>query len=309
MQTLHPRIVGFHEFPQNGFREHIKHPDGLPYIPGSEIKGALRNAVLFAMLNDQKYNGTLKQYLQAVQAAPQNERGRQLQKVAEKTESALLRTQGHADDAKYDLLRFVSISDTQPFTQQSALYIEKTRAVNTNRNTVMYLEAVYSDQGSATFEIRYGAPEKVISEINLTELRDWLKPERLLKACYEYSNAILDEEAGYFQNTFPNEKISGKIEYLKKENEEKRPLLRLGAGQGFLSVTIDLKVKQRDPQLYELIRKIASNISRRRWNTYQYNFPKTRRVIVTDNEPDTLLGWVKIVRTQSNSEKEAKSGS
>ena len=297
IHNMNPRTVKFSRRPGRfGFREHIKHPDRSPYIPGTEIKGALRTAILFALLNkDNNYSKTLKKYLTGIQAAQTNSRKRkdQLKKAAKQTEGDLLRAPQHADDAKYDLLRFVSISDTEPFEQTKKdpdkLFIEQIKVLGSSRRIIVDHETLFSKEG-AKFEIRFGAPERVISGTHLDGMKEWLTLPKLLEACYEYSKAILDEETKYFRN---EKTVLSEIQYLQQDNCPSSPLLRLGAGQGFLGVTMDLKVRQQDPVLYEVVRKEVSLL--RRWRTYKNNFPKTRRVVLDGNgNPSTLLGWVQI---------------
>jgi CRISPR-associated protein Csm5 len=294
VRRMNPRVVSFRRRPgKRGFREHIKHPDGLPYIPGSEIKGALRTAILHTMLdNSDVYNEALGRQLLEVQR-----RRKSIQKVAGPMEDNLLRVEGHPNDAKYDLLRFISITDTTPFTQD-ALFIEQIEVFGRGANHFIPpfdFETLVAKQKSR-FVIHFGGPEKVFSIMGLAEMRDMLNLKDLLKACYNRSQAVLNEESEYFSRR--DSGLLSVVKSLLQQNKPESPLLRLGAGQGFLSTTVDLEVKQRDPSMYETIREEVSR--QRGWRTYPNNFPKTRRVVVDANGyPSMLLGWVKIKQIQN----------
>jgi len=85
------------------------------------------------------------------------------------------------------------------------------------------------------------------------------------------------------------------INRLKEQNKKDSPLIRMGAGQGFLGITIDLIMKKKEDQAYEVIREGVS--FQRRWRTQRGNFPKTRRVVIDKNgKENALMGWAKIIK-------------
>lgn len=63
------------------------------------------------------------------------------------------------------------------------------------------------------------------------------------------------------------------------------PVLKVGAGSGFLSTTVGLKIKKYDENLFD---KIADGT---RGKNYDYSFPKSRKITQTDERP---LGWVQL---------------
>ncbi|EDP72903.1 hypothetical protein HG1285_19021, partial [Hydrogenivirga sp. 128-5-R1-1] len=101
---------------------------------------------------------------------------------------------------------------------------------------------------------------------------------------------ILNEDIEYFKDTKelqPQEKskIINKLEKRKKlaeiSPEKKYIILRLGKHQGFLSTTINLLVKELDPELYSQAYKYLVH------RGYP-DFPNKSRKLTIDNE---LLGW------------------
>ncbi|RLC81567.1 MAG: type III-A CRISPR-associated RAMP protein Csm5 [Chloroflexi bacterium] len=306
-----------HNMSFRGFKAHIKTIDYQPYIPGSELKGAIRTSLLYTLMKGDQVGQFLDE-LRKVKAVHEElialeeaktESGRSLEiqrkkvgvqkrklknilrkRVSSKIEGML---RGYKNDAKYDIFRMIFISDSQPLTVEN-LQIELSQAEKASdiRRTSTYIETITIDSETMFTMALVEKADLALRELSLRELKDWLSLDRLLEACYERSKDILEEEGRYFKDQGA---ILDQISRLKEENEPSSPLLRLGWGQGFLSTTVDLRVKQADPELYE--EGIREPISRlRNWRTRKDNFPKTRRVIVDRKDrPVSLLGWVKLI--------------
>lgn len=288
----------------NGFKLHIKDAQCRPYIPGTEIKGALRTSLLYFLLSDEadgkeNYN-SLKERLSDFHSvyrsgASPKRKIQKLRSIAPETERELLR--GGKDDAKFDFFKLVQVSDSTTLPND-ALKIELTQSIGTGRYTKTWVETIAPDQELA-FELAVAedlAAEHgwALKKLGLKELTEWLDISRLLRACFLRSAGILQHEASYFSDV-PS--IRKQVSDLQRQNQPDAPLLRLGAGQGFLGTTVDLHVKVKDGNLYdEAIREGVS--FQRRWRTQTGNFPKTRRAI-TDvrGKPVHLLGWVRLSRS------------
>ena len=290
---------------QNGFRTQIKDGQGRPYIPGTEIKGAIRTSLLYALLTEPDAYNVLKQKLTDFQklyksSAPVGKKARFLSDLEYE------QVRGLKDDAKFDLLRFVQVTDATPLSE-NALRIELTQSLGTTRYTKTWVEAL-ATMSSSTVEpctFRLAVAEDLahkegwaLKTLGLQHLSDWLSVSKLLESCFRRSQDLLEEEEKYFSQ---EPQILSIIQNLKQQNQLDAPLLRLGAGQGFLSTTIDLHVKNRDPELYD--RAIREGVSFvRRWRTQAENFPKTRRVIADrGGRPAEILGWVKLSQGEERS--------
>ncbi len=277
---------------RDGFRLQFKDIASRPYIPGTEIKGALRTALLYALAADPKNYPWLRDRLERLRTDLRSglsvwEKVRRLEKIAGELEARLLR--GVEDDAKFDFLRFLEVSDSTS-CGPDALRIELTQMLGTGRYTRTWVETI-APGSEVTAQIALGDSRLILRELGLERLQEWLSFSKLLEACYIRSSDILDEEMRFFAG---EPQLAALVARLQRQNDPKAPLLRLGQGQGFLGVTVNLPVKQRDEQLYdEAIREGVS--LQRRWRTTRGKFPKTRRV-VTDHRgiPQNLLGWVKV---------------
>jgi CRISPR-associated protein Csm5 len=281
---------------RDGFRLHIKDAGKGVYIPGTEIKGAVRTSLLYTLLEDGDNYEILRRALNKLRSAlketPSSKKKiRELSKIADaQSESGIERRllRGKEKDAKYDLLKFFNISDTNsvPHTQ---LKISTLIVIGSSRNIRIWLETI---NPRTEFHFNFNIQKRpFLNELGLEKLRDRLPLPRVFEACYHRSKEILEEEGRYFAG---ERNMLELISRLSKENQLSSPLLRIGFGQGFLGTTIGLKVKQRDPDLYdEAIREGVTSL--RRWRTQPGKFPKTRRVTIDKSrDPESLFGWVKL---------------
>lgn len=279
----------------DGFRSFIKEAGYRPYVPGTELKGALRTALLFALLGREENYAVLAEELAGFQTFFQSgalpgEKMKRLTKIAGEVEETALR--GCKNDAKYDLLRLLHVGDAELLSPAS-LQVRALESVGTGRFTRTLAEALETET-AFSFRLALASVKEVgwaLEELGLAQKARDLSLARLLEACYRRSAAILESDEEYFRS---NPVIMREIGRLKTENAPQSPLLRLGGGQGFLSTTIDLHVRRRDPRLYD--RAIREGVSfQRHWRTQQDNFPKTRRVVSDGHgNPVTLPGWIKM---------------
>ena len=70
---------------------------------------------------------------------------------------------------------------------------------------------------------------------------------------------------------------------MDKINSLDSPVLKIGAGSGFLATTLALKIKDIDPMLFDEIRQKKRG--------YGYCFPKSRKITKNTHKP---LGWVQL---------------
>jgi CRISPR type III-A-associated RAMP protein Csm5 len=119
-----------------GFTLCLKTPDHRPYIPGSELKGAIRTAVLAKMLNDDV--NLLRQLAQNLR--PNMTRG-QMNALWQGNEWLLLRRNQNDRDAHNDLFRGIAISDSEPLPTD-ALRIYAAKRLNMSRDVTVFVEAI-----------------------------------------------------------------------------------------------------------------------------------------------------------------------
>lgn len=283
---------------RDGFRQHMKDMAYRPYLPGTEIKGALRTAVLYALVADPKNYPWLRDQLAQFRSffrsgASPREKIRRLEKLAGALEAKFLRGErgGNVqDEAHLDFFRMFQVSDSTPLSPAN-LRIELTQMLGTRRYTKTWIESI-APRSEVCVQLGLGDPTLILRELGLERLQERLSLPKLLEACFIRSRDILDQEAKQFAD---QPRLKTLVVDLQRENKRDVPLLRLGQGQGFLGVTVNLPIQQQDGKLYdEAIREGVS--FHRRWKTQPGNFPKTRRTIVDHTgTPISILGWVKVV--------------
>lgn len=273
--SLPPRREGFRTF-----RTHIKDAQNKVYIPGTEIKGAIRTSLLYSLLEDNKNYEILKGALTNFRSffesgASPREKIERLAKIADaQSEDGLERKllRGKEKDAKYDLFRLISISDTDTVSSDR-LQISTILVAGLTRNIRVWAETL---NPQTEFNFSFGIQEKAfLDKLGLEKLKDHLSLSKIFEACYWRSKEILEEEERYFSG---ERNILRVINELKRENQPIAPLLRLGWGQGFLGTTIGLKVKINDPDLYDQAIKKESLLSED-GVLYQESFPKQEELL------------------------------
>jgi CRISPR-associated protein Csm5 len=271
-----------------GFTLCLKTPDHHPYIPGSELKGAIRTAVLAKMLNDDV--NLLRQLAQNLR--PNMTRG-QMNALWQGNEWLLLRRNQNDRDAHNDLFRGIAISDSEPLPTD-ALRIYAAKRLNMSRDVTVFVEAI-APNSETEVTLSVACPDRWLQAIGLTDKAGWLDWTKLAHALYEHSNAVLDFIAKKFPaREFPQ--VHAKAQKLKEKNKPDEPLVCLGWGQGFLSITMTEPLRQKFPEAYETLRQAMAQAIRQYERTKQNNFPKTIWAALDANsQPSDLFGWVQLV--------------
>jgi len=271
-----------------GFTLCLKTPDHRPYIPGSELKGAIRTAVLAKMLNDDV--NLLRQLAQNLR--PNMTRG-QMNALWQGNEWLLLRRNQNDRDAHNDLFRGIAISDSEPLPTD-ALRIYAAKRLNMSRDVTVFVEAI-APNSETKVTLSVACPDRWLQAIGLTDKAGWLDWAKLTHALYEHSNAVLDFIAKKFPaREFPQ--VHAKAQKLKEKNKPNEPLVCLGWGQGFLSITMTEPLRQKFPTAYETLRQALAQAIRQYERTKQNNFPKTIWAALDANsQPSDLFGWVQLI--------------
>jgi CRISPR-associated protein Csm5 len=271
-----------------GFTLCLKTPDHRPYIPGSELKGAIRTAVLAKMLNDDV--NLLQQLAQNLR--PNMTKG-QMNALWQGNEWLLLRRNQNDRDAHNDLFRGIAISDSEPLPTD-ALHIYAAKRLNMSRDVTVFVEAI-APNSETKVTLSVACPNRWLEAIGLTDKAGWLDWAKLAHALYEHSNAVLDFIAKKFPaREFPQ--VHAKAQKLKEKNKPNEPLVCLGWGQGFLSITMTEPLRQKFPTAYETLRQALAQAIRQYERTKQNNFPKTIWAALDANsQPSDLFGWVQLI--------------
>ncbi|SNZ10634.1 CRISPR type III-A/MTUBE-associated RAMP protein Csm5 [Persephonella hydrogeniphila] len=247
----------------------IKTSDYKPYIPGSEIKGAIRTSILYKILKDNW--DILKDTI--TDENKKNEITYLKNNAANHLENKVF------GNIKNDVMKFFLVEDTQTIDSVN-LTVEEIKIFNSRKRFTEYAECLKENTLVKNIKIKI---ERINPKMENPVFKNYPYKDYLLnwKNCaYEYSKDLIIVEKDYWRDR--NQNIYSFLEKLEKENSSETPLLRIGRFTGKLSHTIVilLKIKELNKEL-KADRRI---------------FPKTRR-LTSDNK---LLGWIKF--TENNTE-------
>ena len=273
---------------------------GKVYIPGTEIKGAIRTAVAYALLNLIKPLGNW--LVRQVENALQNSRNPNEIKKKLKALGDLLERRIFQDinpqeaDAKKDTLKVLEVADTDLKEPSQVLHIGELFLLNSSKPVRVYAELL---NGGTKFSTLLQG-----DEYKLKALAEYWGVENpaldILKAAkgdYRYfirtvlrifTKDLLEEEIGYFSrpiNRYPEplrKRTLEKLNHLKGLLEKGKTLIRVGRYTGILTHTVDLYLYKNH---FELFRKVYPYMVPRGYEDYPV---KTRWVDRDGNH----LGWL-----------------
>jgi CRISPR type III-A-associated RAMP protein Csm5 len=246
---------------------------GKAYIPGSELKGSLRRALLMYVLeNDDKLYSKLVRGIKNVLRHGDNKR-KQIGKVVSQVESEVFR--GGEKNAQKDVMKFVQFSDSECFNPSSMLKVQEIRVFYTDgrfKKFRIFSEVI--DSGKKVGGIMFSVNKKLLEEgyYNCHQLvKDVLikGPEKVLEIWEkaEKKNLQIDKE---LLNLISERKRSQIL--------NTKGLIRIGKHEGYLFTTVMALVKERNEDLFEEVFKTFAPRFRGTAN-------KTRKLTVKERLP------------------------
>jgi CRISPR-associated protein Csm5 len=263
--------------------EFIKTLEG-PYIPGSELKGSIRHLIACAWFMD-KPDLVIEKVRQLLDSGRADDRKEQ-NNVEGELERSVFYPKGEKD-AKFDVLKVLSIPDSQPLPYQS-LRVEVPKLIGSNR-TLYPCEALKEGvEFEMEININKNAYRGLETQRKLPEIGKHFSDENtfwnfLTDCSRKFYSKLLDEEIEFFRNRQPN--TEEHLKRLKNYLNTGGVLLRLGKHEGILSTTLLLIVKDKDKALFDKFFRTTQNIVREQTN-------KTRRV----NSQGLTFGWLLLER-------------
>jgi len=197
-----------------------------PYIPGSEIKGAIRTAILYNIVKDnwEQFKDKFIKDNKPILVDKNN-------KISKELEEEVF---GKISE---DVMKFFMVEDTEPVDTQN-LVIKKIEIINSRKiseDAECYAECLKKDANLET-KIKIFQERKEFKNFKYNKyIINWKQ------SCYEYAKDLIDVEKEYWKNK--NQEILKFYQNLEKENTRENPLIRIGRFTGKLSHTIVLILK------------------------------------------------------------------
>lgn len=294
-------------------REAIKSVGNRPYIPGSTLKGAIRTALLGEILSesDDVYGKSLSQLETLIDRGPRgNPRREQPARGIEKL--------AFGEDPNHDVLRALHVSDTMSL-ESDTLEIGMAWTVTLNQNDQLvqkidrgreyknFVQQIQAGQ-CLTFtlkidELLFRQREK--DRLNFNDLQEKTLRD-IAEVCRSATHYLMDREQQFFDDYRFSEAANfyDKLISLNNNLPEGTFLLQIGWGTGYHTNTVtslftDDEESSEDLRmdLRERFKLGESRSQRGRYDARE--FPKTRRILYSGQNPISPLGWVKISPVES----------
>lgn len=211
----------------NDISRQVKTPDGVPYIPGSTLKGAIRSAILFHDVR--QHPEAYLPFWNRIKAAMEAGNRRQMRDLAQNIErqafTRLKQQKNRPDDALQSVMKGLAVSDAMLVGHERDTVILQKYDVSSIRREGLkgHPLALFRECIPAGRKFRFSMTlDKDIARlIGITSLDDvwqWVR---------DYLAFGLAQEKGVFGH-----------EYKGEFEESKLADIRLGGGTGFLSKTV-----------------------------------------------------------------------
>jgi len=293
--------------PNKEISETIKTLDKI-YIPGSSIKGAIKTALFYCNVDEEfiinlKESGKIYTYF--------DKKGKEKATIDDNDYKNILNSffaNASENLSRYNILRFLKISDTSSYKNPSIYSSSTLKAIqiahqrykepkyDIHRGSNRFLETIeegillkfkiYPDYNKEFYD---NSESKV--QLGISDKEEIIDMNNIKKSLYTFSRDYIQHEYK-FAKEYEIEGLAEKYLYLHKHNTEKQPLIRIGSGSGFLGNTIALKIKKFSEEtgdnFYDLIKKTA--------HKHGEIFPKSRKFIKSEKNKYIPLGWVRIIK-------------
>lgn len=272
--------------PNQEITESIKTLDK-SYLPGSSIKGAIKSAILYALIDDDAVDTIAHKILR--------NNGRVQNREYANFLSDLFSTRSIRNSAQADIMKFLQVTDSSTikspyiydiltvmaaFRKGHHEYYSRNR--KTRAPTLSFLETIPAGS-KLTFDIINGY-SKLIHRRDFENKKQLIDIDNIKKSIFIFSKSLINNELE-FADDYGIDSLYKFYSRIEKSNTMDTPMLKIGAGSGYLATTVNLKIKKYDPYLYD---KIADGT---RGKNYEYEFPKSRKITQNGGNP---LGWVQL---------------
>ena len=272
--------------PNQEITESIKTLDK-SYVPGSSIKGAIKSAILYGLIDDDAIETISRKVLR--------DNGRVQNREYSNFLRDLFATKSIRNSAQADVMKFLQVTDSSTIKSPYIYDILTVMAAfrkghheyysrnkNTRAPTLSFLETIPAGS-KLSFDIINGY-SKLVHKRDFENKKDLIDIDNIKKSIFIFSKSLINNELE-FADDYGIDSLYKFYSKIEKLNSIDNPLLKIGAGSGYLATTVNLKIKKYDPYLFD---KIADGT---RGTNYEYEFPKSRKITQNGCNP---LGWVQL---------------
>ncbi len=278
---------GMRAFARNGYQQ--------PYVPGSAVKGALRVAILFALLErlpEANRRSLLTRVInQGLSRLKSEGKSKVRKQFAQALDRELLQgfsLQGKRGEPHTDILRVLHVHDSEPLPSETIRVEEiKVYSVGATEPKGFSIYAECLEPGTE-FSIEFTIDQETLADFRKASQTYGLPFEVLeelvrnpFEAARRWVQALLNHERKFFEEQFGKH---GVFDF----GDEEEPTFRVGWGGGMLGTTIDLLLPP------GRLREVRNRLFKNRGTAPA---PKTRRLTVNDRP----LGWCTVLAPEPKS--------
>ena len=256
------------------------------YIPGSSIKGSIRAALFYNLIELEDIPEIMSYVSEDNFDTPVNN---------------VFSSNALKESSQDNIMRFLQVSDSTVSKKISTIYEVMPITLNTNPKkkpfnespfAKRYLECIDSGTNLQT-ELTTNLKEFISDELEFNKkIKKCLDIDFIKKSLFNFADDLINNEVGFCQK-YGLRRLEKKYYDLWDENSVKEPLLLLGSTSGFHSKSIYLKINKYDDEYgTHYLKDLESRIDYKNFHfPKKVDFPKTRRFTKVGNLP---LGWVKL---------------
>ena len=231
-----------------GIQTFIKDGYGKPYIPGSSIKGAIRNVLLSqSIVKDTNSNDEVISALRKPDAGDnKNKLSGEANKLDKKYFRTLNREGSKYGDAVNDIMSGIKIADSKPLSYNNLTLCQKIDA----------------------------KLDGYAREPKIPIFRECIKPETKIEFNLTVDTALFKKDISYIENAVENFLNNYNEEFLlkfKEENPYYGNVIYLGGGAGYHTKTVTSSLLKNEPDKVKIIGNIINNtVSKNKRNEHRH---------------------------------------
>lgn len=258
------------------------------YIPGSSIKGAIKTALLYNLFDDD--SDKIRKFIKINNFRNFNSKSNEFV-------DSFFTSDIRKSSSQKDIMKFLHISDSTSSKEISVhdiysimasdkmgikdntVYKKYNKRLKKSFDVISFYETI--DIGTVLeFNINNNYDSSFYSDLKLGDKSQIINVDNIKDCLYNFSEDLIVNELN-FASEYNIDYLYDFYNKLEKRNVQDTPLLKIGAGSGFLATTLALKIK--DNSVFDEIK--------RKKHGYDYCFPKSRKVTKRTFMP---LGWVQL---------------
>lgn len=268
------------------------------YIPGTSLKGAIKTALLYNSISHEDIpeiigkisNGKrldFREYNNFINSIFSSNKWRNAAQGSIMKFLQVADSSTKKNPVLYDVGSIMAKDISSNFGSRGARNSSKSYWYKRGKSIVKSFLETIDRNSKLTTTITTNYDLNIYRRLNLKDKEDLIDIDFIKESIFEFSKAYIENEI-IFSEKYEIDFLNKFYNNIKDKNTLSSPLLKIGAGSGFLATTIGLKVKEYDDYEFdEYFGKIRDMIR----GTHPYEFPKSRKVTFKGGYP---LGWIKL---------------